>query len=290
MFNSIKVEVPPENRPQGLGHNVRSFISAGGHDRQAARRMTEAGKALIEPILEKSLHAQQQVKQALEDLHLSKLETYQTSVARLSKAYVLLDAPDRMDARILPEAHKLSNIPPVPAAPSISSGIGALLVGSLVGGALGGMVGFGALAAGLLPTAVAPAVIGSAVIVVAMAGAMCSGVRDGVRKRDAAIMFAHQSDLFSTQANNSSIRLMQVHASVYAMRSILNLLFSQIIHSTGNVQTIVTDATNAAALLKSILNTPLLGDDGALLENVIEKMHAQKANVDAFAKKLATAA
>lgn len=53
------------------------------------------------------------------------------------------------------------------------------------------------------------------------------------------------------------------------------------------LEDIALDTTNAAKLLKDVLNTALLNEEGAFLEDVIEQLHGQKERIAGFAGQIA---
>lgn len=56
------------------------------------------------------------------------------------------------------------------------------------------------------------------------------------------------------------------------------------------LEEVARDTVNAAILLKDVLNTALLNEEGAFLGEIIEQLHGQKERIAGFADRIAAAA
>jgi len=220
--------------------------------------------------------------QALLSLYEAQQAAYERLPANRSALYRLLGVKEpggthQEAKRLRPPSCDPSNIPTPPSAVLY---IGA---GAMAGAALGAVFLFGAHAAkvALAPWLQDVVVLGSAVVLALACGAINGRktMRCAAPGEVLAAAFNLQADAFF----NDAARIVE---AADAARRITVRLCNGMLEQQGQLEAIARDTTNAAILLRDVLNTPLVNEEGAFMQEVIDELHAQNKRIGKFASDL----
>jgi hypothetical protein len=156
-----------------------------------------------------------------------------------------------------------------------------------IGASGGGVAGAAAVlvAGGGTPLGWIAAVLGGALVAV-----MFAGLAQGRR----ALATAREHETLARQWQKqaaSYVRKTERIRRFAAMSVRLNEALATRMHAReAELEEVARDTVNAAILLKDVLNTALLNEEGAFLDEVIEQLHGQKQRIAGFADRIAAAA
>ncbi|MBP4049681.1 hypothetical protein J9978_09230 [Chromobacterium violaceum] len=288
MSRLFSTSVPSEDTPRTFGGWLANFLGGGRLDRKTAQRMRADALAAINEAQAKLAEARREAATVLDEFHEHKEMVYRKHVADFSGAYALIDKSARSSYFAQTESLKLAKALEAPEPPPLPSSIAKIIGGLCLGGVLGGVLGYGLLAADVLGGAFAPVVIGVLAAVPGLALAMRAGASAGVRLKDATRHFiAGELMQYLLEADKQIHDLGEVATSVTAMKTGIEHLIGTLTRMVEEVlDPLLEDSFNACDLLTTILDTPLLDGEGALMEGVIEKLHAQRADVGEMQSKL----
>jgi hypothetical protein len=261
---------------------ILDFVSAGAKLRSTANAMSQEAAYSMDEARRRCKHADDATRTQLAELDVLRRQVS----GELVRAYPLYRLAGLHNPGLAAEgdANRLPlvafDVASLPAAPSASRW--------LAGGALGGgVIGAASVFVGGLavPLWWAAGIASGALVATALAG-LVQGRKAGVVAREQqrvaqqweerAAAHALQSDRIRKGATLS----MQLTT---ARRRRLSL-------RQGELEDIAFDTTNAAKLLKDVLNTALLDEEGAFLEGVIQELHGQKERIASFAGQIASEA
>lgn len=167
-----------------------------------------------------------------------------------------------------------------PIAPNAMLNIGA---GAAIGAGFGALVAYGAY---MVSSAVAaPSMLIG--VLLTIIGALIAGMANGRQ----AIRIAHiQQDFAAKCSSDADAFVRETERIVKAVEMttiVIERMRCNMLTQQAQLETVATDTTNAAVLLKDVLNTPLMNAEGAFIQEVIDKLHEQKERVTQFSARLA---
>jgi hypothetical protein len=157
-----------------------------------------------------------------------------------------------------------------------------LAIGASVGGAIGAVAVF-----------VSGITASYGWIVAVVGGALVAGMLAGVVHGRRALAVAREHEALGRQWQKEAASYVQKAERVRrfaAMSMRLNAaLATRMQAREAELEEVARDTVNAAILLKDVLNTALLNEEGAFLDEVIEQLHGQKERIAGFADRIAAA-
>ncbi|HDR9277441.1 TPA: hypothetical protein QDB24_005581 [Burkholderia vietnamiensis] len=283
------ITVPGDDVPRSSGATLANLLGAGRLDRKAAQRMHQHASAALAGVAGSLEKAKGEAKAAFEEHHDYKDRIYREKVAGFTGVYKLLSLSRSTHYRpAISEALKLPLTPNVPAVQALPSSTGKIIAGLCLGGVLGCAAGYGLVATGILVGVNAPAVIGTLAALAAIALAVVGGIKAAAKQREVAREFLGDTAMFVMSADQHVSDLEMVPACLAVLKADIRQLEGTLDHVVEQqLDPILEDASNACQLLTDLIDTPLLDGEGALMEGVIEKVHAYRKSVSEMQNRLA---
>lgn len=258
---------------------VMNFIGAGAPQRRAAQDVLAQARTGMDEARCSSDAATEETRALLADL-----DTQRRQVAERLSHLEPLYALARLCDPGAPAANDAARQPGLSfdasALPSVPSAAAWLAVGALAGAGIGAGVAFAAGAA---------AAWAGVAAVCGLAGVMTGGALQGTRMASVAGRHAALAQQWQERAAQHVAALERIrHGAVLSMR-LTAVLESSLLAQETQLESIAMDTTNAAVLLKDVLNTALLNEEGAFLDGVIGQLHGQQQRIAGFAGHLAAA-
>ncbi|WP_056441120.1 hypothetical protein [Massilia sp. Root335] len=261
---------------------MMDYLSAGARLRSTASAMMEAARHQMSDARSSCETTRNGTRKSLSVLD-EQRRLVSAELATVSPLYRLagLDNPgpvagaetERLPAILLDEG----GLPSVPSAPLW------LAIGALAGGAIGAVAVFAAeISASYGWIAAVPG------------GALAAGMLAGMIHGRRAVYVAREHEALGRQWHKEAASFVQKTDRVRrfaAMSTRLNASLATRMHAReAELEEVARDTVNAAILLKDVLNTALLNEEGAFLDEVIEQLHGQKERIAGFADRIAAAA
>lgn len=286
MNNNTKREFSMEGHPQGFAYKLSNFLVAGARDRKSAKAIVESTSTEIRKAQDEFRQASVHACEASNSLNELRLKAEVEQIQPIKSAYILLGQQTRMVPKTRLDQPPMPHMPTSPSVPEISGNLTRMLTGVLMGALVGGLCGFAASQAGLLSASVAalPAVV------LALVGMLLTGAQEGRQHFELSDRFARNGQAFISELNVQQAQIRQIHQHADTMSSVILRLGAELTSTSGSMHGVVADAANAAVLLKDILRMPLLNEEGALLEHVVEQLRDRAESIDAFTRKIADVA
>jgi hypothetical protein len=261
---------------------MMDYLGAGAPLRRAASAMLAAARDLMNEARRSCEASERATRESLSELD-QKRKQASSELVTVSSLYRLagIDNPGPVDGA---ETERLptvrldeSGLPSVPSA----------LLWIAIGASGGGSAGAAAvLAAG----GAAP----FGWITVALGGALVAGMFAGLAQGTRALAAARQHEALARQWQKQATSYVREADRVrrFAAMSVgLTGALATTLHAReAELEEVARDTVNAAILLKDVLNTALLNEEGAFLDEVIEQLHGQKERIAGFADRIAAAA
>lgn len=258
------------------------YLSAGARLRTAANAMMQAAGHHMSDARRNCETMGNEARKSLSELD-EQRQLVSAELATVSPLYRLagLDNPgpaagaesERLPAVLLDEG----GLPSVPSAPLW------LAIGASVGGAIGAIAAF--VSGITAPYGWVAAVLG---------GALAAGMLAGVVQGRRAVAVAREHEALGRQWQKEAASFVQKADRVRRFAAMSMRLNATLARRTqaceAELEEVARDTVNAAVLLKDVLNTALLNEEGAFLDEVIEQLHGQKERIAGFTDRIAAAA
>ncbi|QZA82251.1 hypothetical protein [Deefgea piscis] len=275
-------EILIEPRPTTLTYKLANFFSAGELDRKAATRVVQTVNTVIEQGRKHFHTIQQQTKSVVHVFDSLKTDIFSQKIQPLSNAYILLGASKRITPELVCETQKIPTYPTEPQVPKPING----MPGIIGGGVLSAGLSFLIVNSSGVTTFSAPGLELIFIVFATLLGALLTGVIGGVKALHDTKKYHGHAQLLMKDIQLSSNEMLEIQEAIKKLSPVICQQERHVDQSTNKLHELVVDATNAARLLKDILNTSLLNGEGALLEGIIEQLHKQKSDVTDYAAKL----
>lgn len=258
---------------------IGNLLNAGATLRTTASSMLQAARSSVGETRLKCDVADRDVHKTLSDLDVKRRLVSE----RLLTAYPLYrlaglvnpGLPAPADAVRLP---KLAfDEPALPTMPSASLWI---VAGALAGAALGAAVCF-------FGGTASPVAWGAAMASSALIGLMLAGSLQGQKVFSTARQYTASAEKWQERAVSHIAQIERIGKGAALSAQLTATLGSRVQSRETELEAIALDTTNAAVLLKDVLNTALLNEDGSFLEDVVDQLHGQKKRIADFAGQIA---
>jgi hypothetical protein len=261
---------------------ILDFVSAGAKLRSTASAMSQEAAYCMDEARRRCKDAEHATRTQLAELD----ELRRQVSGELVGAYPLYRLAGLHNLGLAAEGDA-NRLPPVavdaaslPAAPSASRWLAG---GALGGGAIGAVSVF---VAGLVaPLGWAVGIVSGGLMAIALAG-LVQG-----RK---AVAVAHEQQRVAQQWQEraaSHVRQFdRIRKGATLSMQLTTVRERRLRLHQSELEDIAFDTTNAAKLLKDVLNTALLDEEGAFLDGVIQELHGQKERIAGFAGRIAAEA
>nr|WP_314545466.1 hypothetical protein [uncultured Massilia sp.] len=257
-----------------------NFIGAGAPQRRAAQDVLAQARAGMDEARRSSDAATEETRALLADLDTQRRQVAER-LSHLQPLYELARLRDPGASAANDAARQPGLSFDAAALPSVPSAAAWLAVGALAGAGIGAGVAFAA--------GTAAAAWAGAAAVCGLAGLLTGGALQGNKTATVAGRHAALAQQWQERAAQHVAALERIrHGAVLSMR-LTAALERRLLAQETQLESIAMDTTNAAVLLKDVLNTALLNEEGAFLDGVIGQLHGQQQRIAGFAGHLAAA-
>lgn len=258
---------------------MMNLMNAGSALRAAAQEVRDAANGSIDEAVAHCTAVEQKVRTALEDHDAQRraISGAMTAVHPLYRLAGLSRPASAADAETVRLPTLALDQQVRPAKPA--------LLPKLAAGAVAGM-----LIAGLpvYLSGVADLVtMGPAIVIGGVLGTMVGGMLQG----RAALELARKQEAIAGEwrkrVEQHVARLERIRATAMQSMQLAAAMERRVEARRSELDDVARDTTNAAVLLKDVLNTALLNEEGAFLDDVIERLQGQRQSVARFAERVA---
>jgi hypothetical protein len=265
-----------------------NLLRLGGLDRKAVHRMRASSLADVHNANESLAASKAGATAALDELQAHKEKVFDDKVKPFVNAYSLIDVDGASEFRLESESSTLTAGIFPPSLPGLASSGPRIATGFMLGAAVGGLAAYGVAVAGVVSGAAVQAVLIAMCLVPGLLSAMRAGCKQAAQMRTAE-QHVCQTTLEYVSDVEQRVRILnKIPSDVAAMKARIDSITQRLcIAEEFLLDPVLGDASNACKLLVDILDTALLDGEGALMTNVIEKLHRQQTQVQGMRDKLA---
>lgn len=265
-----------------------NLLSFGGRDREAAHRMRASSLAYVQNANESLAASEVGATAALDEFQAHNEKVFDDKVKPFVNAYSLINVDGAREFRLESESSTLAKGILPPSLPGLASSGPRIATGFMLCGTVGGLAAYGIAVAGVVSGAAVPAVLIATCLVPGLLSAMRAGCKQAAQMRTAE-QHVCQTTLEYVSDVAQRVRILnKIPSDVAAMKARIGIITQRLCTAEEILlDPLLGDASNACKLLVDILDTPLLDGEGALMTDVIEKLHSQQTQVQGMRDKLA---
>lgn len=265
---------------------IQDFITGGSRKRRSARKISAASLLLAEQATVRADAADRQARTALEAFETERASVFAQHVVGQDRLYALakMESPGVLSPAEVARLHKPVL---VVTEQDVLPAILAIAFGAVVGALVGWLVAFALAKAGNDGQS---ALEVPAIVLLGLACALRAGQVQANWTLRAAIRYAEQVRKFDGNVKAFTELVGRICKGVGLRSHITKQLTAQLLEKRQNLNKVVMDAVNTAKLLRDVLDIALVNEEGALLDDVIAKLHGQRSRIGLLDTSLASQA